>query len=309
MSVDCFFYSLNSYFKKLFGQRVYKISLDGGFTCPNRDGTKGRGGCIFCDGNGSSSNTNKIGTSITDQVKQNIKIRKKRYKAKKFIAYFQSFSNTYDSVENLRKKYDEALGADENIIGLSIATRADCIDEEKLKLISSYKKRLPYVCVEYGMQSCHNETLKFINQKSTHEDFIKAVKMTQKMDIDIVAHIILNLPNETKQMQLQTVNRLSEAGISGVKIHLLTACKNTPLAELYQKGLWQPYSFDEYIEMLCDILERLPSNCVIHRLAGGGHPKHTIAPVWLYKKKDAIIKETIETFKKRKTKQSAKCIY
>ena len=309
MPNDLPFYSFNHYLKKLFNKRVYKISIDGGFTCPNRDGTKGFGGCIFCDGSGSSSKTNKMGTSITDQIKENIKVRKKRYRAEKFIAYFQSFSNTYDNIDSLKKKYDEALKADENIIGLSIATRADCIDEEKLNLIASYKEKLPYVTVEYGMQSCHNQTLKAINQGSTHEEFTKAVEMTKKMGLDVIAHIILNLPNETTKMQLQTADRLAQMDISGVKIHLLTACINTELEKLYNAAHWHPYSFEEYIQLVCDILERLPANYVIHRITGGAHPLKTIAPTWLYSKKDEVIKATVDTLIKRKTKQGAKCLF
>lgn len=217
--------SFNSFFKKKFGCRVYKVSVDGGFSCPNRDGSKSSLGCIFCDATGSSSRT--LAHSMETQILQNIAVRKTRYRAKKFIIYFQSFSNTYAPVEKLKSLYDTAIATHPDIIGLSVSTRPDCIDEEKMALLASYKKKLPFVSIEYGMQTIHNKTLKRINRHETHEDFLKALKLAKQYDLHHVAHIILGLPEENKDDQMATADMCKELEIEGVKIHMLVAMKNT----------------------------------------------------------------------------------
>ncbi|KPK32995.1 MAG: hypothetical protein AMS24_02575 [Chlamydiae bacterium SM23_39] len=297
------FNSYNDFMKKLFKVRVYKISIDAGFTCPNRDNTKGINGCIFCDERGSSSRTQNINCSIKEQILNNIKIRKTRYKAKKFIIYFQSFSNTYAPIKRLKELYDEAISIDKDIIGLNIATRADCIDEEKIKLISSYKKKLPFVCIEYGMQTSHNKTLKIVNRKETFEDFLYALDLTKKHNIHHCAHVILNLPQESIEDQLKTAMIISKLKIEGIKIHLLVAMEGTILADMYKKNLWKPLSFKKYIHLACDFIERLHPECIIHRVSSSGHPKAIIAPIWMKRKNLKIIEALIEEFKKRGTKQ------
>ena len=292
--------SYNEFMKKLFGCRVYKVSIDAGFTCPNRDGTKGHMGCIFCDEMGSSSRTNKEKTSIKDQVINNIKVRKSRYRASKFIAYFQSFSNTYAPVEKLKKIYDEAIYAHKDIVGISISTRPDCIDEEKIKLIASYKEKIPYVCIEYGMQTCHDKTLKLINRRETHSDFLKALKLTKKYDLHHCAHIILGLPKETLKDQLKTADTINKLKIEGIKIHLLVAMQNTVLADLYYLKKWTPLSLEEYIFRACSFLERVHEDCIIHRVSSSGHPCHIVAPEWMKEKNIDITKEIIEEFKRRR---------
>ena len=299
--------SYNNYMKKKMGCKVYKVSIDGGFSCPNRDRTKGEGGCIFCDERGSSSRTNNLSSSITEQIINNIKVRKARYKAKKFIAYFQSFSNTYAPISKLKEKYDEAIQADKDIIGLNISTRPDCIDENKIKLIASYKEKVPYVCIEYGMQTSHDKTLKLINRKENHTDFLKALELTQKYGLHHCAHIILGLPGESIEEQIQTANVISSLGVEGIKIHLLVAIANTPLATMYKDGLWAPLSYEEYINLACTFLENIHKECIIHRLSSSGHPMHLVAPIWMKNKNINISFDIVKEFKKRNTYQGYFC--
>ena len=207
-------YTYNDYLKKRFQTRVYKISLDAGFTCPNRDGTKGKNGCIFCDEKGSSSRTHGDSTPIEQQALVNINVRKSRYGAKKFIAYFQSFSNTYAPCDQLKKIYDKALFSHPDIIGISISTRPDCIDEEKVQMIAEYKKKFPYVCIELGMQSIHDKTLSLINRQESHQDFLAAYALIKKYGLEHCIHIILGLPNESRQNQIETAKNLADLQIS-----------------------------------------------------------------------------------------------
>ncbi len=302
-----YFRSYNSYLQELFHARVYKISIDGGFTCPNRDGTKGRGGCIYCDEKGSSSRAHAPATPIREQVIKNIAVRKSRYRAEKFIAYFQSFTNTYAPCATLKKLYDEAIFASPDIVGLSIATRADSIDEEKLSLIASYQQNLPYVQIEYGLQTIHNRTLSSLNRCESFEDFLHALTLTRQFPIHHCVHVILGLPGESKKEELQTADMLAKLKIEGVKIHFLVALQNTPLALQYQQGLFHPLSFEEQIMRLADFLERLPPETVIHRLSGNGHPQKLIAPLWMKERKKEIVPCLIQEFIKRNTKQGSRC--
>ena len=257
--------SYNDYLRQLFGCRVYKVSIDAGFTCPNRDGRKGTGGCTFCDETGSSSRTHELATPIQAQILQNIKVRRTRYRAQKFIAYFQSYTNTYAPIEQLKQLYDEALATHPDIVGLAISTRPDCVDQEKLNLIASYREKVPYVCVEYGMQTMHNRTLKAVNRCEVHDDFLKAIELTQALKLDHCVHVVLGLPGETREDQLATADTLARLKVHGVKIHLLVAMEKTPLAALYRAGKWAPLTHVEYISLACDFLERLHPECVIHR--------------------------------------------
>jgi uncharacterized protein len=275
------YYTYNRFMQQLFGCRVYKVSVDANFSCPNRDGTLSTLGCIFCDELGSSSRTHDRTTPIRDQILNNIKVRKARYRAQKFIVYFQSFSNTYGSLEKLKDTFDKAAGVHPDIIGISISTRPDCVDEEKIKLIASYKKIFEYVSIEYGMQTIHNKTLKFINRQETHADFLNALQLTKKYDLHHVAHVILGLPNETVEDQMETAQKIKEYEIEGIKIHLLVAMQNTALAKMYEEGLFNPLSFEEYIKLACSFLERLGPKCVIHRISASGHPLHIVAPLWM----------------------------
>jgi uncharacterized protein len=300
------YYSYNDFLQKKFGCRVYKVSIDAGFTCPNRDGTKGVHGCIFCDASGSSSRTHGLAVSITNQIINNINVRRSRYGAKKFIAYFQSFTNTYAPVFHLKQVYDEAIQAHEDIVGLAISTRADCIDREKLELIASYQTRVPYVCVEYGLQTIHDHTLNKINRQETHEEFVRALELTQEMGLDHCVHVILGLPGETPQQMIDTAKRIAAYRIQGVKIHFLVAMEQTLLQQQYAAGIWKPLTMDEAVLLTCDFLEHLSPDCIIYRIGGNGHPRHAIAPEWVWQKKrvfnDAINRE----FNRRNSRQGSK---
>ena len=279
------FKSINNYLKDKYKYRVYKVSVDGGFSCPNRKNSKG---CIFCDEKGASSQTNKINTPIKEQVLNNILIRKSRFRAQKFIVYFQSFTNTYADTTELKKKYDEALYAHKDIIGISISTRADTIDEEKIKLIASYKKKFPYVSIEYGLQSVHDKTLKKINRKESFTDFIKAIYLTKKYHLEHCVHVILGLLDETVHEQIQTAESLKKLKIQGVKIHPLMVLKNTVLEKLYNQKKYTPLFFEEYISICADFLKHLNSDCIIHRVSTSGRPEDIIAPIWTREKKEII---------------------
>jgi uncharacterized protein len=300
------YYSYGDYLKSKFGCRVYKVSVDAGFTCPNIDGSKGVGGCTFCDESGSSSLTNALGTSIADQVLKNISVRRSRYQAEKFIAYFQSYTNTYASVDRLKKVYDEALEVDPDIVGLAISTRPDCIDEQKIALIAGYKKRVPYVSIEYGMQTMHDRTLKAINRCQTHDDFLNAISLTKKYDLDYCAHIILGLPGEDREDMIATAKSLAQINIQGVKIHLLVALDNTPLAKSYLRGRWKPLDFEQYVSLICDFLEYLPSDCIIHRFGGYGHPMKVVAPKFMYQRKHEVRDRVAQLLTERGTYQGCR---
>lgn len=272
----------SQHLKNKFSNKVYKVTLDAGFNCPNRDGVKSSGGCIFCDDSGSFSNAHDNKLSIEKQLEVGIEKLKKRFKAKKFLSYFQAYTNTYGSVEHLKKVYDSAF-SHEDVLGLSIGTRPDCVDEEKIKLISSYAEN-NYVWIEYGLQSIHDKTLQFINRGHDSKDFIDAVKLTQNKGINICTHVILGLPGETRKDMLETAKAIADLKINGVKLHLLCALKGTKLEHIYNQGLYTPMEEQEYVETICDFLEIIPPEVTIHRLAGNGLKELLIAPKWLDKK-------------------------
>lgn len=284
-----FFYNTNKrynrfsdHLKNLYGVKVYKVTLDAGFTCPNRDGTISNEGCVFCDNGGSFSQLYPSNISVKEQLDLGITLAIDKYKAEKFLAYFQAYSNTYKPVNELKIIYDEAL-SHEDVIGMSIGTRPDCVDEEKLDLISDYTKK-HYIWLEYGLQSIHDRSLKFINRGHDFAAFVNALKNTQKRNINVCAHVILGLPNETKQDMLETAKVLGDLVVNGVKIHLLCVLNNTRLAKLYFQGKIPMMEEDEYVETVCDFLELLPPSVTIHRLAGNGLKPNMLAPGWLSKK-------------------------
>ena len=279
---------LNKYYKEKFGERTLKICIDGGFTCPNRDGTCGTGGCIFCSEKGSGelikNNTEDISRQVDEYLNS---YRAKR--ANKFIVYFQNFSNTYDTLDNLKKKYDSAL-IDDRIVGLSIATRPDCINEEIAKLIKTYSEKY-YVCVELGLQTASNEIGEIINRGYTTEQFVEAVKLLNKYEIDVIAHIMCGLPGENrdgKNVPIQikeTVKLINSLKIHGVKIHSTYVVENTKLAEMYENGEYTPMELDEYFKDLTYIITHLNPNVVIHRICADAPKDILIAPDWNAHKK------------------------
>ena len=275
---------LNTYFRNRFGCRVQKISIDAGMTCPNRDGTISTDGCIYCNQRGSGTGAHAKGLSVTDQILQSKIVLTKRYKAKKFVAYFQSFTNTYAPVATLKKRYDEALAVDD-VVGLFIGTRPDCVDEAILELLQDYAKQT-LVWVEYGLQTVHDTTLATINRGHDFDSFQKTVSLTRAKGISICAHVILGLPNETHRHMLKTAEVLSGMDIQGIKLHLLYVIRGTKLAALYRQGNYRCLEQREYIDLVCDFLERLPSSMVVQRLTGDPHPHELLAPQWSLKKKE-----------------------
>lgn len=267
---------LNEYLKNKFGERTLKICVDGGFTCPNRDGTLGRGGCIYCSQKGSGELIN-CNSSITDQVKHYFTTYRAQ-RANKFIVYFQNFTNTYDTIENLKQKYDSAL-IDDRIVGLSIGTRPDCINEDIAKLLKSYTDKY-YVCVELGLQTSNDKIGNLINRCYTSSQFTQAVEILNKYNIDVIAHIMVGLPTETKQDIMNTVNFVNSHKLQGIKIHSTYVVENTKLADMYKKGEYKALDLDDYIETLIDIITHLNPNFIIHRISGDAPKDILVAPYW-----------------------------
>lgn len=277
----------SEHLKSRFGEKVYKVTLDAGFTCPNRDGTLSDKGCIFCDSGGSFSRLYSNNLSINEQLEIGISKIKDRYKAKKFLSYFQAYTNTYKPASQLKKIYDAALNDD--VVGLSIGTRPDCVDSEKLDLIAGYTEKY-YTWLEYGLQSIHDKSLKFINRGHDFTCFEKACLMTKERNINICAHVILGLPYETKEDMLETAKTIADLNLEGVKIHLLCILENTRLSEIYKQSGLKLMEEDEYVELVCDFLEYLPPSMTIQRLAGNGLKSIRIAPLWLSKKLNTLNK-------------------
>ena len=272
---------LNRFLKNKFGEKVLKICIDGGFTCPNRDGKKSTYGCIFCSEKGSGEHIKKC-NSISEQIENYFKSYKAE-RANKFIAYFQNYTNTYDSIENLKEKYDNAL-IDKRIVALAVATRPDCITEDIAKLLSSYSKKY-YVWVELGLQTSNEETGKFINRCYTNSDFTNAVKILNKYNIDVVSHIMVGLPNETFEDIKNTVEFINKHNIQGLKIHSTYVVEHTQLYKLYKEGNYSPISLEYYLECLCYIITHISPQIVIHRISGDAPKDILVAPSWNSHKK------------------------
>ena len=292
----------SAYLKNKFGAKVYKITIDAGFSCPNRDGTISTGGCIFCDESGSFSQAHSNILSIEEQINTGAETLSKRFKAEKFMAYFQAYSNTYKPTNELEKIYKSSL-THPDIVGLSIGTRPDCVDEDKLNLISDISKDY-YTWIEYGLQSIHNKTLKKINRGHDYDCFLRAYEKTKEKGINICVHVIFGLW-ETREEILQTAQELSRLEVDGVKIHMLCALKDTKLAKLYEVKDIDFMSEEEYVNLVCDFLEILPPKTTIHRLAGNGLKKNLIAPRWLGAKLDCLNKIDKE-FIRRNSYQGSK---
>lgn len=272
---------LNKYLKEKFGERTLKICIDGGFTCPNRDGTKGTGGCIFCSEKGSGEHIHSC-NNISEQV-QNYFNSYKAQRANKFIAYFQNFTNTYGKTEELKQKYDSAL-IDNRIVGLEIATRPDCINKDVVKLLKSYSEKY-YVCVELGLQTANEQTGKLINRCYTNDDFTSAVNLLNSYGINIVTHIMIGLPNETKSDLEKTINFINRHNIQGLKIHSCYVVKNTKLEQLYLDKKYIPLSLTEYLNSCAYVLTHISPHIIIHRVSGDAPKDLLVAPSWNSHKK------------------------
>ncbi|MGN0192179.1 MAG: TIGR01212 family radical SAM protein [Candidatus Gastranaerophilaceae bacterium] len=276
------FYKFSDFLKEKFGEKVYKVTLDAGFSCPNRDGTLSSEGCIFCDETGSFSRLYDPSSSVEEQLRIGMQKIHRRYGANKYIAYFQAYSNTYKPVEDLKKIYDKVFV--ENVVGMSIGTRPDCVDERKADLIASYNAPNRYIQLEYGLQSAHDKTLKFINRRHDFACFEKACALVKERNIKVCAHVILGLPGETKEDMLQTAKTVAAMGLDGIKIHMLAIMENTKIQKMYEAGMFDLMSENDYINTVCDFLELLPPSMTVQRLAGNGKREFRIEPRWLGKK-------------------------
>lgn len=280
-----YYYSLNEYLKKTFGEKVYKISLNGGMTCPNRDGTIDIRGCIFCSRGGSGEFAANAVLDIKSQIEQAKQKIKAKTDCRKFIAYFQPFTNTYASVEYLEKIFIQAIEGDE-IVALSIATRPDCLGDDVLELLGRLNKIKP-VWVELGLQTIHKQTADYIRRGYELNVYDTAVENLHQIGINVITHIILGLPNESREMMLETVKYAGKR-TDGVKLQLLHILKDTDLLDDYNAGKFKALSLEEYIDILCDYIEFLPQNVVIHRITGDGDKKLLVAPLWSADKKNVL---------------------
>ncbi len=277
--------SLNSYLKERFGCKVYKLAVDGGFTCPNRDGTLGTGGCIFCSNGGSGEFAGDRRLSITRQLDEGKKLVSSKIKNGKYIAYFQAFTNTYAPAGVLREKYLEAIERPD-IVALSIATRPDCLGDGVLEVIDEMNKIKP-VFVELGLQSIHEKTAQYINRGYTLEVYDSAVEKLHKIGVNVVTHLIIGLPCETRDDILESVRYVCRV-TDGIKLQLLHVIEGTRLAEEYRAGRVKTLSLDEYADIIKDCVEIIPEHIVIHRLTGDGAKKDLIAPLWSADKKHVL---------------------
>ena len=276
----------NEYLKKEFGCKVYRVSIDAGFTCPNRDGTVATGGCIYCCERGAASIGAERKLSVADQLQAGIEVMRSKNRAHRFIAYFQSFTNTYDDPSVLKRLYDEALAV-ESVVGLAVSTRPDCLSEELADLFEGYDKETS-LWVELGLQSIHDETLERINRGHDYASFLDAYRRLTDRGIKVCLHVILGLPGETEGDMMETAERVGQLRPAGVKIHLMHALKDTPLADMYRNKEWSPMERDEYISLVCDMLERISPDTVIHRLTGDPLRGYLVAPDWCIKKWEVI---------------------
>jgi radical SAM protein (TIGR01212 family) len=272
------YYPFSHFLRERFGAKVYRVTVDAGFTCPNVDGTVAVGGCVYCDNRSFSPNRRQPRMPIAQQVTRGIDILQQRYGADKFIAYFQPATNTYAPVNRLRQLYDEALQHPQ-IVGLAIGTRPDCVADDVLDLIQGYA-RDRYVCLELGLQTIHDRSLDWMNRGHHHDAFVDAVQRCAGRGFDVCAHVILGLPGETREDMLATAEELARSPVQAAKIHNLHVVKGTPLEDMYHAGQATLFERDEYVSLVCDFLERLPADMVIHRLSGDAPPAYLVAPLW-----------------------------
>lgn len=277
---------LNEYLQREFGKKVYKISLNGGFTCPNRDGTKGTGGCIFCSAGGAGEFAEDPGLSITEQIERGKARVAEKYKGDSYIAYFQAFTGTYAPVDRLRMLYAEAINHPD-IVCLSVATRPDCLPDEVLDLLEELSRIKP-VWVELGLQTIHPETAKYIRRGYDLSAYDLAVKNLKRHGISVITHVILGLPGESREDMKATVSYVVESGADGIKLQLLHVLKGTDLEKEYRAGKFRTMELEEYIEVLADCLRIIPDDIVIHRMTGDGDKKLLVAPMWSADKKRVL---------------------
>lgn len=280
------YHTLNYFLREKFGEKVFKISLDGGFSCPNRDGTVGKGGCVFCSARGSGDFAGDRDFSISRQFDDVKTMMAHKWKSGKYIAYFQAYTNTYAPVEELRRKYNEAIEK-EGVVALAIATRPDCLDDDVLDLLEEMSKKL-YVWVELGLQTSNDETAKRINRGYMLETFDEAISNLKKRNIDTVVHAIFGLPGETKEDMFNTIDYIAHSGVMGIKIHLLHLMKHTALVKEYENGNLEFLSQEDYIDLITKSVSMLPEEMIVHRLTGDAPRNELIGPMWSLKKWEVL---------------------
>ena len=277
---------MNQYLRDTFGQKVYKIAIDGGFTCPNRDGTLDTRGCIFCSGAGSGEFAQSRMESIALQIAKAKEKVAGKIKEGKYIAYFQAFTNTYAPVSRLRELYEEAM-AQEDIVALSIATRPDCLSPEVIRLLMECNRKMS-VWVELGLQTIHENTAQYIRRGYALSVFDDAVKRLQEAGITVIVHVILGLPGESREDMLASVDYVGKSGVNGIKLQLLHVIRGTDLEKEYQQGKFQVLELEEYVQLVADCIALLPKDMVIHRMTGDGDKRTLIAPMWSADKKKVL---------------------
>ena len=280
------YHSLNYFLRNKFGEKIYKISLDGGFTCPNRDGKVAKGGCTFCSARGSGDYAGSRILSISEQFEDRKVMMEKKWKDGKYIAYFQAYTNTYAPVEELRRKYDEAL-AQKNVVALSIATRPDCLDKDVLDYLEELNKKT-YLWVELGLQTINDKTARNFNRGYDFETFDSSLKKLQERGIEVVVHTIFGLPGEDEEDMLKTVDYVAHSGAQGVKFHLLHLMQGTKMVEQYESGELQLLSKEDYIDLICKAIAMIPEEMVVHRLTGDAPRQSLIGPMWSLKKWEVL---------------------
>lgn len=301
------YYSYSRFLKEYFGDKIYKICLDGGFTCPNRDGTLSREGCIFCSEGGSGDFAESSSLSITDQILHGRKQTSEKYQGQRYLAYFQAFTNTYAPLPRLRQLYEEAI-RQESICGIIIGTRPDCLPEPVLQYMEDLqKKENKPVFLELGLQTCHDDTATFLNRGYPTEIFTDAVIRCHEHGLRVTAHTIAGLPGETSEMQYQTVEYLNKLPVSGIKISMLNLLRNTPLASWYQEHPFHILTMEEYVDLVIGYLERLRPDIVIERITGDGSRALLIEPKWILHK-HLVLNTIRKEMKQRNTRQGIKYV-
>ena len=302
MTLSSYVHTFGQAMKSRYKQRVHKVAIDANFTCPNRDGSIGRGGCTFCN-NVSFSPNGRSPANIAEQINAGRCVIKKRTGAKKYIAYFQAYTNTYDDINSLKMRYDQAL-ADPDVIGLAIGTRPDCVPDKVLDLLAHYRDAGYEIWLELGLQSCFDKTLKHVNRGHGYNEYRLAVKAAQRRGLQICTHLILGLPGENKSHMRISLLRTIEQGVDGIKLHPLHVVKGTLLANQWRKKEYQPLKMDEYVNIVADLVELTPANIIYHRLTGTASQTILLAPTWCSQKWNVL--NAIETeLKQRQTYQGA----
>lgn len=299
------YHTWNYYLRQTFGEKIFKVSLNAGFTCPNVDGTLGYGGCIYCSRDGSGDFAGNPNDNLKKQFNEIKTMMLKKWPNAKYIGYFQAFTNTYAPLDVLKERYETVLGFDD-VIGLSISTRPDCLPDDVVDYLAELNERTN-LWVELGLQTIHDETSEIINRGHTYQDFLDGFKKLKDRNIKTVVHIINGLPGEDKEMMMQTAKAVADMGADGIKIHLLHIIKDTPLREFLNTGKIIPMEKDEYINLVCDQLEILPEEMVIHRLTGDGKRDELLAPLWSLKKWE-VLNRIDDEMKRRNTFQGSRYV-